>query len=280
MNSKIKSLITVLLMSITMNLHAQTDSTTIDSTANNQIIIVDSVHVRNKLNTVKQQIPHNLIKINLPPLLLKSYSLQYERILNRKFSVSVQYRMMPETELPFKSSILKLIDNEDADTKKIIDEFRMSNYAITPEVRFYLSKKGFGRGFYIAPFYRYASFTSNNLNVFFTDENNAEQSIKMSGKLTANTFGLALGVQSALGKHVVLDMGLIGPHYGSAKGEFNGTSSHSLSATEQNDLRDQLDGIDIPLTTKTVDVNANSASLKLDGPWAGMRLTIGLGVRF
>lgn len=280
MKSKIKSLITVLLMSITMNLYAQSDSTTIDSTANTQIIIVDSIHVRNKLNTVKQQIPHNLIKINLPPLLLKSYSLQYERILNRKFSLSVQYRMMPETGLPFKSSILKLVDNQDPDTKKIIDEFKMSNYAITPEVRFYLSRKGFGRGFYIAPFYRYASFTSNNLNVFFTDENNAEQSIKMSGKLTANTFGLALGVQSALGKHVVLDMGLIGPHYGSAKGEFNGTSSHSLSAAEQNDLKKQLDGIDIPLTTTTVEVNANSASLKLDGPWAGMRLTVGLGVRF
>jgi hypothetical protein len=188
--------------------------------------------------------------------------------------------MMPETGLPFKSSILKLVDDNDADTKKIIDEFKMSNYAITPEVRLYLSKKGFGRGFYIAPFYRYASFTSNNLNVFYTDENNAEQSIKMSGKLTANTFGLAIGVQSALGKHVVLDLGLLGPHYGSGKGEFNGVSSHSLSAQEQQDLKDQLDGIDIPLTTKTVQINANNASLKLDGPWGGMRFTLGVGVRF
>jgi hypothetical protein len=271
---------TVLLTSITMNLHAQSDSTTIDSSVNKQSVIADSVPSTARMNRVKQKITHNLIKINLAPLLLKSYSLQYERILNRKFSVAVQYRTMPTTGLPFKSTILKLIDNDEPDTKKIIEDFRMSNYAITPEVRIYLSRKGFGRGFYIAPFYRYASFTSNDFNVFFSDENNGEQSIKMSGKLTANTFGLAMGVQSALGKHVVLNIGFFGPHFGSGNGEFNGTSSHPLNAEEQEDLRDQLEGIDIPLINNTVEVNANSASLKLDGPWGGMRFTIGLGVRF
>lgn len=56
----------------------------------------------------------------------------------------------------------------------------------------------------------------------------------MSGKVTANTFGLAMGVQSAIVKHVVLDLGFFGPHYRSGKGEFKGTSSHSLSPSEQN----------------------------------------------
>src|SRR6185312_2029947 len=177
--------------------------------------------------------PKNLIKINLSALLFKSYSLQYERILNRKFSVALQYRMMPETGIPFKSNVLKLIDNEDPDTKKTIEDFKMSNYAITPEVRLYLSRKGFGKGFYFAPFYRFASFTSNQLNVSFTDENDAEQKIKMSGKITSNTFGLAIGAQHFIGKHIVLDWSLVGPHYGSAKGVFSGTPSHSLSADEQ-----------------------------------------------
>lgn len=138
MNSKITSVVTVLLMSITMNLHAQSDSTTIDSTANTQIIMDDSVHVRNNLNAVKQQIPHNLIKVNLTALLFKSYSIQYERVLNRKFSIAVQYRTMPETGIPFKSTVLKLVGDDDADTKKIIEDFRISNFAITPEVRLYL----------------------------------------------------------------------------------------------------------------------------------------------
>lgn len=277
MKSKFTFLTTALLMSISVNLHAQADSATAADSVKTTTIPAKGKRIANPL----PQIPRlNIIKINLAPLLFKSYSLQYERVLNRKFSVAVQYRFMPETGIPFKSRVLELVGDDDPDTKKIIEDFKMSNYAITPEVRLYLSRKGFGRGFYLAPFYRYASFTSNNFNVFYTDNKDEEQSIKMSGKLTSNTFGLAIGAQHFIGKHVVLDWSMFGPHFGSAKGLFSGTPSHSLSASEQNDLRDQLEGIDIPLTTKTVEVNANNASLKLDGPWGGMRFTFGLGVRF
>ena len=262
-------LITAFLLSLSIHLQAQTDSST---------AVIPQVTTSAK--EVKQKRHLNIIKVNLPPLLLKSYSLQYERVLSRKISVAVQYRTMPETGIPFKSSILELLGDEDPDTKKIIEDFRMSNYAFTPEVRIYLSRKGYGRGFYFAPFYRYASFTSNDLNVFYTDENNAEQSIKMSGSLTSNTFGLAMGAQSALGKRFVLDWSFFGPHFGSATGIFSGNSSHLLTPDEQDDLREQLEDIDIPLTDKTVDVNADGASLKLDGPWAGWRFSIALGFRF
>lgn len=280
MKSKTLMLLMVVLLGTTINLHAQTDS----------LAVADFLMKPNTINEAPKtqkaskrliQIPSmNLIKLNLTSLLLKSYSLQYERVLNRKFSIAIQYRMMPETGIPFKNNVLKLVDDEDADTRKTIEDFKISNYAITPEVRIYLSRKGFGKGFYLAPFYRYASFTSNQLNVFFTDENDMDQSVKMSGKITSNTFGLSIGAQHFIGKHIVLDWSMFGPHYGSAKGNFSGTPSHSLSGDEQNDLRDQLDGIDIPLTTKTVNVSANQASLNLDGPWAGLRFTIGLGVKF
>lgn len=269
MKQKPFCLITAFLFSLAIHLQAQTDSSTAVIPQNTALA-----------KEIKQKRHLNIIKVNLPPLLLKSYSLQYERVLSKEISVAVQYRTMPTTGLPFKDNILKLVDDEDPDTKKIIEDFRMSNYAITPEVRIYLSRKGYGRGFYFAPFYRYASFTSNDFNVFYTDNNNVEQSIKMSGKLTSNTFGLAMGAQSALGKRFVLDWSLFGPHYGSGKGTFIGTTSQPLTSDEQADLRQQLEDIDIPLTDKTVDVNANSASLKLDGPWAGWRFTIALGFRF
>lgn len=272
-------LLTVLLLSISINLNAQTDSNAIDSSHYNPRLMENS-QMASKADKSKKKPPSNFIKLNLTGILLKNYSLQYERVLNRKISVALQYRIMPETGIPFKSTILKLVGDEDPDTKKIIEDFKMSNYAITPEVRLYLSRKGFGRGFYIAPFYRYASFTSNDFNVFYTDDNNVEQSIKMSGKLTTNTGGLSMGVQSALGKHVVLDMSFFGPHYGSGKGKFSGTTSATLSPDEQSDLRQQLEDIDIPLTDKTVNVNANGASLQLDGPWGGWRFAISLGVRF
>lgn len=223
----------------------------------------------------------NLVKTNLTSILLKNYSLQYERILSRKFSVALQYRIMPESGLPFKNSLAKLADdNDDPDTKKLIEDFRMSNYAITPEARFYLSKKGYGQGFYIGIYYRYASFTSDKLDIFYTDDQDVEQSIRLSGKLTGNTGGFLLGAQRFWGKRVVFDMWMLGPHYGSGQGTFSGTSGKPLSMDEQNDLRDQLNDIDIPLTDKTVQVDANGASLKLDGPWAGLRIGLSLGIRF
>jgi hypothetical protein len=221
-----------------------------------------------------------MIKVNVAALLFKSYALQYERVLNRKFSVAIQYRIMPESGIPFKSHVLKLMGDVDDNTKKVIEEFKMSNFAITPEVKLYLSRKGYGRGFYLAPFYRYASFTSNQLNVFYTDDNDVEQSIKLSGKLTSNTFGLAIGAQNALGKNIVLDWSLLGPHLGTGKGNFIGASTKPLSPDEQADVRKMLEDIDIPLADKTVNVDANGASMKIDGPWAGIRFTIGLGVRF
>ena len=78
----------------------------------------------------------------------------------------------------------------------------------------------------------------------------------------------------------MFDWSLFGPHFGSAKGLFSGTSFNRLTANEQDDIRKQLENIDILLTDKTVNVNPNEASLTIDGPWAGFRFTIGLGVRF
>jgi hypothetical protein len=53
-----------------------------------------------------------------------------------------------------------------------------------------------------------------------------------------------------------------------------------LSEDEQNSLREELSDLDIPLTKETVSVNANGASLKLDGPWAGVRAGISIGIKF
>jgi hypothetical protein len=221
----------------------------------------------------------NLVKLNLTALVLKNYSLQYERTLNRKISIAVAFRTMPSTTLPFKNAIVKQVVDDDPDTKNTIETFELNNFAITPEIRFYLSKKGYGRGFYLAPFYRYASFKTSTLN-FDYEGAGTSGTISLSGKLTANTAGLLLGAQWLLGKRVSLDWWILGPHYGSGTGDFSGKSSHALTSQEQNDLREQLEDIDIPLTDKTVNVNANGAFMKLDGPWGGIRSGISLGLKF
>ncbi|MBO9681252.1 MAG: DUF3575 domain-containing protein [Flavisolibacter sp.] len=232
-----------------------------------------SVESKNKQEQV------NLVKLNLTALALKNYSFQYERTLNRKVSVALGVRTMPSTTLPFKNAIVKQVGDDDADTKNTIENFKLSNFSLTPEVRIYLSKKGYGRGFYLAPFYRYASFKTSTLN-FDYEGAGTSGTISLSGKLTANTGGLMLGAQWPLSKRLSLDWWILGPHYGSGTGEFTGKTSHTMTAEEQNDLRNQLNDLDIPLTDKTVTVNANGATLKLDGPWGGIRSGILLGFKF
>jgi len=223
--------------------------------------------------------PKNMLKVNLTALVLKNYSVTYERVLTKKISFAFSYRTMPLTSVPFKSSIIKAIDDDDIETKNAIDKVRVGNFAITPEVRFYLSRKGYGKGFYIAPFYRYAKFKVEQLNYDY-DDNSVNKTVSISGDVTANTGGIMFGAQWFLGKHIALDWWILGPHYGSGNGNFVGKASHPLTQADQDDLRDDLEDIDLPLTDKIITVNASGATVKLDGPWAGIRAGISIGIRF
>jgi hypothetical protein len=223
--------------------------------------------------------PMNFIKVNLTSVVLKNYSFQYERILNKKFSFALGFRTMPNSTLPMQSTISKII-GDSPDAQDQIKNFKTSNTAITPEFRFYVGKKGYGTGFYLATFYRNVTYKGSGLEFTYENSLMVQSSIAMSGKLTGNTFGLMLGAQWPLGKHISLDWWILGPHYGSGKGEFNGIASQPLTVTEQNDLRQELEDFDIPLTKKTVSVNANGANVLLDGPFGGIRAGFLIGIRF
>lgn len=87
-----------------------------------------------------------------------------------------------------------------------------------------------------------------------------------------------IGAQFKLGKSVYLDWWILGPNYGSSSGKISG--QRSLSASEQQSLRDEIDGLDIPLTEFTYTVNGNGATINFDGPWAGLRAGLCFGIRF
>lgn len=86
----------------------------------------------------------NLVKTNVTGILLKNYSVQYERVFTKRFSASLSYRNMPEGGLPFRSFILDRMEQDDQEGRDIINNLLVSNYSITPEIRFYLGKKGYG----------------------------------------------------------------------------------------------------------------------------------------
>ncbi len=229
-------------------------------------------------DTIK--ISRNFIKFNITAALLKNYSLEYERVLTRVVSVGVSFRIMPETSIPYSDNIIRWFDITDPETQNVIDKTHIGNYAITPEVRFYTGKKGYGNGFYFALFYRYGRYTMNNALVPYTTDLGEEVTLNSSGSVSAHTGGFMIGSQWALGKHICLDWWILGPHFGISSGEFNSLSSAPLPEIDQQDIADSLNGIDIPMFKQTVSVTADKVNMIFDGPWGGIRAGLSIGVRF
>jgi hypothetical protein len=175
--------------------------------------------------------------------------------------------------------ILDAVGNDDQDTRDLIDQSKIGNIAITPEVRFYLGK-GYGKGFYIAPYYRYAKFSTNTVTVSFSEPNGPRRSVNLSGELSGHSGGLMFGAQWFLSKAISLDWWIIGAHYGTGKGSFTGIPSPALTAGEQAEIRQTLEDIDVPLIDKAISVTANSINVKTDGAFGGMRGGLLLGIRF
>ena len=229
-------------------------------------------------NAVDHPEKENFLKLNITSLPLKNYQLQYEHVLTRKLSFALGARLMPSTGIPLKSLVLDAV-GEDQDTREIIEKSRISNVAITPELRIYLGK-GYGKGFYIAPFYRYTNFSTNSITLTYSASNGPERTVSMSGKMTGHTGGIMFGAQWFLGKSISLDWWIVGAHYGTGKGSFTGTPDVPFTPSEQESVRQMLEDIDVPLVDKTVSVSANNVSAKIDGPFGGVRGGILLGFRF
>jgi hypothetical protein len=215
----------------------------------------------------------NLAKINFIGFSING---QYERILSKRISVALSYKVLPNGKFLFRG----LIPTTDPRARESLDNLMVSNSAITPEVRFYLGKKGYGQGFYLAPFFRSAKFGGKGIGIDFTLDSGQPATFTMEGNIKSNTFGLLIGAQWKLGKNFWLDWQILGPHYGSAKGTITGTSNLSLSPTERTSLENALKDVSVPFINQNVTVSPNKAIVDLKGPWAGLRTAISLGIDF
>ena len=220
-----------------------------------------------------QRINKNIVKINLIGFSING---QYERIISKRFSIALSYKILPSGKFLFRG----LIPTTDPQARESLNDLTVSNSAITPEIRLYVGKKGYGQGFYLAPFFRSASFGGKGVGIDFTLDNGQSSTFNMEGNIRSNTFGLLIGAQWKLGKRIWLDWQIIGPHYGSANGTITGTSNLSLSPTEQTNLQNALKDISIPFINQNVSVSPNKAIVNLNGPWAGIRTGLSLGISF
>jgi hypothetical protein len=236
-------------------------------------LVIQQISAQEIQNDANPKIDKNIAKINLIGFSING---QYERILSKRVSVAISYRVLPSGKFLFRG----LIPTTDPRARESLNNLIVSNSAITPEVRFYLGKKGYGQGFYLAPFFRSAKFGGNGIGIDFTLDNGQSATFNMEGDVKANTFGLLIGAQWKLGKNLWLDWQIIGPHYGSANGTVTGTSNLSLSPTERTNLENALRDISIPFINQNVSVSPNKAIVNLNGPWAGLRTGLSLGFDF
>ncbi len=217
---------------------------------------------------------NNIIKINLPALIYKNISVQYERKVGARTSVAANVHTIPFGNLAFQSTFKNLVDNSFIQ----YDKLKLGSFGIVPEFRYYVGKKGALHGFYIGPFFSYSSY---KINLPISYSNNTRTGI-FDGTLSAVTGGVQFGAQFKLSNTLILDWWILGPNYGSANGTLNFAST--LSAPEQSELKNQLETLknDAPLNTiKSYSVSGSGASIIAKGPWGGLRgLGFSLGVRF
>lgn len=228
--------------------------------------------------TSEATIGKNIIKTNLTSLVINNYSFQYERILSKRWSASLSYRFMPKSNLPFKDRVTSNFADDDEYLKELFNSLEISNSALTPEIRFYLGE-GYGKGFYVAGYYRYNKVNIGSINYYFDSEYDGQTiTVSGSGEFTSHSAGLMLGAQWNLGKRFVLDWWIIGAHTGSMKGELNGTPDRDLGLEDQQFVMEDISNID--LYDVDVEVSTNRVKAKIKGPWYGIRAGLSIGYRF
>ena len=222
-------------------------------------------------------LPKNILRANLSSLVLKNYHFTYERALTRKLSLSLSYRWMPKSSLPFKD----YFDNNVSGSALQFNSIQTGNSAITPELRFYLGK-GNLKGFYLAAYARFATFDATTPITYSSSGTGpSDKTGDFIGRVTSTSGGIMLGWQFNLSKRLVMDLQLIGGHFGSCTGNLDLKPIVPLSAQEITSLQNSLNGIKVdPFDIKTT-VNAAGANIQVTGPWAGIRGgNIGIGFRF
>lgn len=138
----------------------------------------------------------NMVKLNLPNLALGNLTLNYERLLSARNSVALNVGYIrPQKPV----SVLNDFVNADE-----VEPGEFSGLTATLEYRIYGKKKGAGRGFYYAPYLRYAS---HKLDFQSDIEGNFSN---VNTELSAVGLGAQIGAQWLIKDRIVIDWGILG----------------------------------------------------------------------
>lgn len=211
----------------------------------------------------------NIVKLNLPNLAFGNITLNYERILSARNSVALNVGYIrPQQPL----SVIN--DAFNADETISVPEF--SGITATGEYRFYSRKKGAGRGFYFAPYARYAN---HKLNFNATIDDNFSN---VATQLSAIGLGGQIGVQWLIKDRIAIDWGILGlaAQWYTFKATYTSPLGEDLNFEEiRADLEAEIE--DSPLTNK-LEFTSTESSLEAKMPFlfGGARTYLSVGYKF
>jgi len=223
----------------------------------------------------------NSLKINLSSLLIKNYSISYERALSKHTTILFNGRYMPNGLIPFAEQLKNTSNDPGPDFTK----FNLGNTALTMEFRYYLGKKP-QNGFYIAPYVRKTNYDfSVPLTLDIEDPTtkiSTTNNAIFTGNLSALSGGLLFGIQKHLSKVFVLDFWIVGAHAGLTKGNVIANLNPSINTILQAELAKNLEQakndspipFDYAISQDKVVFTANSIAPGLRG------LGFNLGIKF
>ena len=216
---------------------------------------------------------NDIVKVNLSALAFRNISVEYERKVSDRNSLTLNIHTIPFGSLPYVSLAQNVIDKAYVD----LNQAKIGALGATATYRFYSKKKGTFRGFYFAPMLNFNSYKTS-LPIQY---NNGKTGL-FDGNITAITGGMQLGVQIPFGKRVYMDLWLLGPSYGISNGHLNFTGN--LSINEQAILSAEIEDLknSLPIyVIKSYQVSSGGATITEQGPWAGLRgLGVNFGIRF
>ncbi|MEA4916443.1 DUF3575 domain-containing protein [Proteiniphilum sp.] len=225
-----------------------------------------------------------IVKGSITSPVFKTLDFSAERMLNRRLSLVLGTSFMPSGSFPYVHEIMDLVDMEQ-ETEDLISAIKINTFSFSPELRIYTGK-GYGRGFYVSPYYRYERFGLANMFVDFR-LNQSTENIMLKGDVDTHSAGLMTGYQWLVGKNrnIVIDWTILGAHYGVNSGNFTGRYEGSIEMTEEyrdiaqkaiNKAFEDLPFIEAKATVR----EDNSADGTISGPWAFLRGGLSIGLRF
>jgi len=214
-------------------------------------------------------------------LLIKNYSVSFERLISKRISLQVGYRYGPYSywiDNPIGKRIVKAGVGDPR-----YYAFQIGNNAVTADIRFYLGKKEGMRGLFTGLYGRYAVFDADNVDFNYVSKPEKVYSVPLVNNFTGVGGGIIIGRQWLIKNRITIEY-ITGIQYGKISGSLISKKDLSaLSEPEKNELKENItEMFDIFNKNYITNLTINDKGLngKISGPFLGIRSAISFGYIF